>query len=314
MLTGAHSEDEARELYTQITKLMALGSMNIRKWTSNSKQLLQVIPEESREKGVIEIKEDDTIKPLGIHWNPTKDEFQFTIQISLDGHWTKRGILSKIASIFDPTGWLSPVILRAKLIIQSLWKEQIGWDGKPSNTLLRSWKNFCQDISAIKKIRISRWTGYAPRAQVQLHGFSHASDRAYAACVYMRVTQENITYITLLASKTKVVPLKGKITIPRMELCGAVLLAKLLKHTANSLDMEISQMYAWCDSEITLAWIDKDPATWQTYVANRVNKIHQHTSKNICKHVASEDNPADHASRGLSAADLVDCKLWWRGP
>ncbi|XP_055714381.1 uncharacterized protein LOC129808619 [Phlebotomus papatasi] len=67
MLTGAHSQEEAEEIYIQITKLMALGQMNIRKWTSNSMELMQKIPEESREKGIIQIKEDETIKPLGIH-------------------------------------------------------------------------------------------------------------------------------------------------------------------------------------------------------------------------------------------------------
>lgn len=187
MLTGAHSQEEAEEIYIQITKLMALGQMNIRKWTSNSMELMQKIPEESREKGIIQIKEDETIKPLGIHWSPTRDEFQYTIKFSHDKQWTKRGILSKIASIFDPTGWVAPTILRAKIMMQALWKENIGWDEKPSQTFIKHWIEFCEDIINIQKMRIPRWTGYKPGATIELHGFSDASRLAYAACVYVRI-------------------------------------------------------------------------------------------------------------------------------
>ncbi|XP_055714291.1 uncharacterized protein LOC129808538 [Phlebotomus papatasi] len=314
MLTGADSQEEAEEIYIQITKLMALGQMNIRKWTSNSMELMQKIPEESREKGIIQIKEDETIKPLGIHWSPTRDEFQYTIKFSHDKQWIKRGILSKIASIFDPTGWLAPTILRAKINMQALWKENIGWDEKPSQTFIKHWIEFCEDIINIQKIRIPRWTRYKPGATIELHGFSDASRLAYAACVYVRIIYKNRVTISLIAAKTRVAPIKGNITIPRMELCGAVLLANLMKTTEEALDMKISKKYAWCDSQITLAWIDKDPSTWQTYIANRVNKIHQCTPREIWNYIASDENPADIASRGITADALVGCKLWWRGP
>lgn len=314
MLAGAHSIEEAQESFREINELMKLGKMNLRKWTSNSRQLLEDIPENQREKGIIQIKEDETIKPLGIHWSPLKDEFQFTIILKSHPNLTMRGILSEIASIFDPTGWLAPVILRAKLIMQSLWKERIGWDDKPSDTVLRWWKEFRADILGIQDLRIPRWTGYSPGSHVQIHGFADASTKAYAACIYVRITAGNKHKVTLLIAKTRVAPLKGEITLPRMELCAAVLLANLMRRTLSILDIHVHEIFAWSDSEIVLAWIRKDPSTWITYIANRVAKIHQNLPREVWNHVASADNPADVASRGISVSDFKDHRLWWRGP
>ncbi|GAB0089833.1 hypothetical protein DMENIID0001_044500 [Sergentomyia squamirostris] len=314
MITGAYTLEEAQQLQCEITQLLARGGFNLRKWTSNSIQILERIPEQSREKGIIHIQEDETIKPLGIHWSPLKDQFQFTIKIKAQGVLTKRNILSEIASIFDPTGWLAAVMLRAKLIMQAMWKERVEWDEKPSESLRKLWIDFKHDIKSVEEIRIDRWLKFVPGDKVQIHGFSDASEKAYAACIYIRIQHNSSVTVRLLTAKTRVAPLKGKITLPRLELCGASLLAELMHDTIQALDMVIESIHAWSDSQIVLAWIKRDPSTWDTYVSNRVAKIHSKFPRNIWNHVCSEDNPADIATRQITAKFIKDKRLWWRGP
>uniref|UniRef100_A0A1B0DL54 Uncharacterized protein n=1 Tax=Phlebotomus papatasi TaxID=29031 RepID=A0A1B0DL54_PHLPP len=83
-----------------------------------------------------------------------------------------------------------------------------------------------------------------------------------------------------------------------------------MRRTLSILDIHVHEIFAWSDSEIVLAWIPKDPSTWITYIANRVAKIHQNLPRDVWNHVAS----ADVASRGISASDFKNHRLWWRGP
>ena len=115
------------------------------------------------------------------------------------------------------------------------------------------------------------------------------------------------TQIALVSSETKVAPIK-RLTIPRLELCGAHLLSQLLNHVRLVLDIPPSQSYAWTDSTIVLNWLSGSPRRFKTYVGNRVSgPEHWH-------HVSGTQNPADCASRGLFPSELLDHNLWWEGP
>ena len=149
---------------------------------------------------------------------------------------------------------------------------------------------------------------------IELHGFCDASELAYAAMVYLRLpTNHDEIQISLVASKTKVAPIK-RLTIPRLELCGAHLLAQLLHHVRQVLDIPISQVYAWTDSTIVLNWLDGSPKCFKTYVGNRISTIMELLPPDKWKHVKGLDNPADCASRGLFPSELVEHPLWWSGP
>lgn len=200
--------------------------------------------------------------------------------------------------------------------MQKLWLEQVSWDDKISEDLENEWLHMRSDFEHINDISIDRWihTTAENKENIQLHGFSDASSRAYAAVVYVKVTCLNRDiHTSLIAARTRVAPLKT-ISIPRLELCGALLLSQLLTHVGRAMKIPKSQTFAWTDSSIVLAWLSGEPSRWKTFVANRVVEILDNISRNQWYHVLSNENPADIASRGLPVVELKACDLWWKGP
>ena len=150
---------------------------------------------------------------------------------------------------------------------------------------------------------------------LELHVFCDASENAYAAAVYSRVLVDNVFQTALLASKSRVAPLKP-LTVPRLELCGALLGAELITSVQCAFaDMpyEVS-IFAWTDSTVFLSWISQPPNTWKTFVRNRVAKIQTLVPSDRWGHVKGENNPADLPSRGVTADVLLDSSFWWKGP
>jgi len=318
-LTGADTLEEAINIRENLCKLLSCAGMNLRKWKSNSQQLLNTIPEELRE---VENEQlisppDQCLKTLGIHWNTRTDNFHVaTPTLSSDGSPTKRKIASDVAKTFDLLGWFSPCIVVVKILLQKLWKEKLDWDEPVPERLVHDWENWKSQLPLITQHPIPRYqyrSGKKIKSQ-QLHGFSDASDVAYAGVVYLRTEYEDADVtITLLYSKTRVAPLH-KMTTPRLELCGAQLLSKLLVHVAEALDIPLSNIYAWSDSTIALSWLSTPPIRLKPYVCNRVMDTIERIPSAQWRHVPTSCNPADVASRGIDIAQLLGFHLWWQGP
>lgn len=103
----------------------------------------------------------------------------------------------------------------------------------------------------------------------------------------------------LICAKSRVAPLKTT-SIIRLELCAAVLSARLAKNIISILRIHITQQYWWSDSQVVLAWIAAESSRWKTYVANRVSEIHEVTQQYKWNYVKSNKNPADILSRGCT--------------
>jgi hypothetical protein len=187
---------------------------------------------------------------------------------------TKRAVLSIISSIFDPTGLLGPVIVRYKIFIQQLWLRQIRWDEELPHDLQETWKKLYRQLPALNNISIQRLVKIKGAVTtIQIHGFSDASERAFGACVYISSGNANgILHSRLLCLKSRVSPVK-QVSIPRLELCGAQLLARLIKRVLPILCISIDSVHLWTDSRIVLTWLQDVPTRWNTYVANRVSEI-----------------------------------------
>lgn len=185
-----------------------------------------------------------------------------------------------------------------KMIIRELWHAKCDWDDVVDETIQQQWNKWKAELPALAAQPIPRH--YFLREKVlsstQLHGFSDASLKGYAAAVYMRaVYQDEPPTVMLVTAKTKVAHLKGT-TVPRLELCGAQLLAELIAHVRKSLDMHPSLVQCWCDSQVVLYWLDGKRRQNRVYVANRVARILEQAPPAMWKHVPGIDNPADCAS------------------
>lgn len=316
VLAGGHTVEEAKEAQTQLIQALDSAGFPLRKWISNTKELLENLPEDQLlDVDLLTLPESNNAKTLGIRWNAIEDSFFFNIhKIERKSAYTKRTVLSDIASIFDPAGWLAPIVITAKIIMQQIWQDNTAWDECLNPLTLIKWQKFLQFYDNINKIRIPRWINFSPSAKIEFHGFSDASEKAYSAVLYARVTPINgPNSVTLLFAKTRVAPIKV-ISLPKLELCGAVLLANMTHNLFNQLDLPQHQTYFWTDSTIVLAWLNKPPNAWKTFVANRVSTILKTVGVENWNHVVSHENPADVATRGCNPDELIENKLWWNGP
>ncbi|XP_063384763.1 uncharacterized protein LOC134670879 [Cydia fagiglandana] len=319
LMSGCESEEEAIEIYKQMNELLKRGGFELQKWASNSEAMLKQIQQDSlgkQDENKIEVKLEATNKILGLTWSRTSDEFVYAVQLPpMSAPVTKRKVISDISKLYDPQGWIAPSIIKAKIFIQKLWLAGIGWDEELPQPLLQEWTKYREDISDLTQFRLKRWVYYKADAKlVELHGFCDASNSAFAAVIYLRVIDaRGGVHVSLITAKTRVSPIK-QLSLPRLELSGAVLLAKLLIEVSGVLNIPKSNIHAWTDSEIVLAWLSSHPSRWKTFIGNRCSEILTVTDRNQWSHVKSEHNPADCASRGIRASELIGLELWLRGP
>lgn len=308
---------EARLIRDQLIELLGKGGFEVRKFASNSNEFLSDLPVSHLLKNSFnfDISDRDSIKILGLHWDARQDAFMYHTS-STSVSCTKRNILSDIARCFDPVGWMSPLTVFCKLLIQVLWTLGIDWDEIPPTHISEKWLQYKLELPLLSDFSIPRRYVTDNFKTCELHGFSDASQKAYACCIYFRVFKYDNTYeIFFVAAKAKVAPLRT-ICIPRLELLAAVMLSDLMKIVSDNLSHKIhfSKIVAWSDSLIALTWIKSPPYRWKTFISNRVARIQEKFPPSIWRFVGTHDNPADCASRGLLPSELINNELWWKGP
>ena len=220
------------------------------------------------------------------------------------------------SAAFDIIGWYSsPVTVVIKILLQQVWKFKISWDEPLPSDLLPVWEKWSKDLHLITQQPVSRRYSCSdsPVIQKQLHGYCDTSQAAYGAVVYLQLLHQDSTVtVSLVTAKTKVATLNGS-TIPRLELCGALLLARLTCQISKNLDIP-SNIFTWCDSSAILCRLNMSPTHLKAYVASRVNEITKLVPAEHWRYVSTKMNPADLASRGLHIQQLLDSSLWWQEP
>lgn len=320
VLCGADTLDELSVLQYQLTELLKLGGFSLHKWMSNSVDFMRTISYQSDSVNYIIHCEENSSKVLGINWNCKLDSFTITLpkQLSVEP-LTKRTVLSIIAQIYDPLGFVGPFVVKAKIFIQHLWSAKLSWDKPLSPALAEEWRSFSENIFELKDIKIPRslFNYNLTVSKIEIHGYADASTKAYGCCLYLRVIyNNNFSECNLICSKSRVAPLRT-VSLPRLELCACLLLGQLIHKILQIYDkstISISSVNLWTDSQIALAWIDSHPSRWNIFVANRVAQIQKLTAGAVWRHVKTTDNPADYVSRGVTANKLVSSEMWWHGP
>lgn len=318
-LTGADDLEHAEQIREELNELLKRGCMTLRKWRASSPTLLMSIPEELRETSDLKITSHpgEHTKTLGLHWSTTDDSLHVaTPEVDVMEKATKRRVASAVARVFDVLGWFTPSTLPAKVLLQEAWSLKLGWDQLLPEPLQQRWFAWVKELHFITTHPVPRRFGLSDRVVVtkQLHGFSDASTLAYGGVVYLRTFHSDVEVtVDLVASKTKVAPLKQR-TVPRLELCGALVLSELLHQVADDLKVPMASVFAWSDSSAVLGWLNGAPSRLTVFVANRVNKIAALVNSSQWRYVTTETNPADLLSRGVSPRELTTTLLWWEGP
>ncbi|XP_046590243.1 uncharacterized protein LOC124293434 [Neodiprion lecontei] len=316
ILSGAENVDQGREKINELNQLLKAGGFELQKWTSSHSETLVDISRNHQEIAMhLNLDQSPFFRALGLAWRPDIDAFAFSPQIhQTRDNFTKRKVLSQTAQLFDPLGWLSPITIRAKIFMQELWALGFDWDEPLSASLSSRWIEFLQDLQGISAITIPRWIGLSSASLgIEIHGFADASQSALGAVIYARTyINTHEVRVSLVCAKTKVAPLK-KVTIPRLELCAANLLVRLMCHVEKTLNFENTPVYLWTDSTVALAWIKSHPSRWKEFVRNRVTEI-QEFARARWYHISGLENPADLASRGASPEQLQKSELWTFGP
>ena len=315
-LKSIQTEDEAIMLVKQVKTLLANRGFNLTKWVSNSQRVLDTIPDEDKAPDAqISLDGEELERTLGVKWNVSEDSFTFEVAPK-DKPMTRRGILSVVSSIFDPLGFVAPMTLGAKKLIQDLTKLKVSWDEEVPDQIKTRWSQWLTNLSNISGLKVKRCIkpeGQGEPINIQLHIFADASEVGYGVVAYIRsVTATSVT-CRLVMGKSRLAPVK-RVSIPRLELMAAVLASKVKSMLVHELDIQLDEVWLWTDSTIVLAYIQNTTSRFKTFVANRLVEIHDRTEVSNWKHVPGHLNPADLASRGFHASDSGKCHTWLNGP
>ena len=304
---GASTDEEAIELHDKIESIMSSASMELHEWSTNS----PVVRTKLGGQGGVQ-------SLLGLEWDNISDTLTINITKvlkNLTDTKTKRELLKVSAEVFDPLFVLAPFMLTPKLLFQRVCRTKSGWrEGLPQD-ILKEWEVWKSQLPVVENIVLNRQVILHNYDYLEIHGFCDASPQAYAACVYIRSGNHATIDCNLVIAKTRLAPERA-ITMPRLELMGAVLLARVMKLVLQFHNhLVINKIVYYTDSQNCLHWIQSStPSSWSPFVANRIQEIQTLSHPSCWQYVRSECNPADVATRPVLGKDLVNNEFWFKGP
>ena len=299
VVTETDTEPEALQYYTPSRNCFQKAGMNLRQWTSNSPALNR----QAHDDGVYA---EPMVKVLGLNWNTKTDTLSLSLaklikETNSTEKVSKRSVLSLSSKLYDPLGFVEPVTVKAKIMMQELWKHNLTWDKELPGNFKENWIKWLNELQNLTPLEIPRQYFNNVCNEVQLHVFCDSSQLAYGAVAYLRETTPNSgTTCTFVMSKSKVAPIKPQ-TMPRLELLAAVLAVLPKFYT--------SQIVLWSDSQIVLSWISSSKPLRQQFIQHRVQLIRDITSQSTWRYCPTTSNPADLITRGLDAKQQC-----WKGP
>lgn len=291
------------------------GNLRLHKIASNSNNVLQAFDQEDLSSDLrnIQINEHDSHlqKSLGVSWDLVTDCFTFTVSEETKP-FTRRGMLSVVNSMYDPLGFAAPITIQGKLFLRN-WISGNDWDEQLPSSLQPEWEKWKLSLIHLSDVQVKR--AYGPEKynnQCKVTVFCDASKDAIAAVAYLSsVNSSGQVEVSFVMGKSKVAPRHGH-TIPRLELCAAVLGLELAELVCEQLNFDMSTVKFYSDSQVVLGYIYNETRRFYVYVTNRVDRIRSSTQPSQWKHVVSEENPADQGTRRIDVTQLQD-SMWLNG-
>lgn len=257
-LVSLPTEQEAITLLRNAQALLAASNLRLHMIASNKVEVMRAFPQNDLAKNMkdLDIAADfpHIQRSLGVSWDVSK--YIFTFQVSNDQKlYTRRGVLSTINSLFDPFGFAAPVIIKGISLLRELTMEACDWDAPLSEQMFKEWKSWRDSLEELEKMTISK--AYTPDTlnnaqRKEMCVFSDASTTAIAAVAYLRTTDtDGKVNVSFICGKAKLNP-RPEITIPRLELCAAVLAIEMAENVTDEIDVKFDSVTFYSDSKVVL--------------------------------------------------------------
>ncbi|XP_011883884.1 PREDICTED: uncharacterized protein LOC105571027, partial [Vollenhovia emeryi] len=304
-VTSVNTREDLNNFILDAKRLMNMAGFDLRGWEYSDDN-----------------SQDNQTVVLGVTWDKKADTLAIKIPDFPELHaskMTKRKILSAAHRIFDPLGFVCPVMLCPRILLQETWSENLKWDDEVPDKLKNRFTKWLEDLKELNKIRITRCIlgQISESDNVSLHIFCDASKDAYATVIYIRVENFEGVKVHFVQAKTRVAPARkgntdARTSIPRLELLAATIGARLARNVLDALHFKTLKLFYWTDSSTVLAWIQRE-CNWATFVYNRIKEIRMLSDPACWYHVQGRLNPADLPSRGCTAKQIMSAR-WWEGP
>ena len=313
LVSGGETIEKAQQLKETASEIFNDATFQLHKWHTNVPALEDAqthLPSSTAEtfaKQQLGVKSGQSAL-LGLSWDKKDDVIKIEIPSGI-AQATKRGILGKIAKIYDPLGLIAPVTLQGKFLYRDCCDAKLPWDNKLPNELEVRWSTWENNLP--DHVRTPRTLAKHQEAinEIELHTFGDASGKGVAATVIAVVRQASGTSQDLVAAKSRLA--KKNLTIPRLELVSAHMATNLVHNVREALvGFPMNQVFGWLDSTVALHWI-RGGGDFKQFVGNRVRKI-QENDYIQWNHVPTQENQADLGSRGGKVSETD--RLWWEGP
>ena len=322
-LSSEASVEDAIRTLEGARQILANYGMRLHKIRSTHQEVREAFPpsELSDDPTAVTFCDTSAQKALGVAWRFDSDELSLTSDFK-DVPFTKRGVLSAIGSIFDPLGLVAPVELTGKLLQRRILQANnetggtLGWDDKLPEEFRSEWEAWMQEIRGLSSIKVGRSYrphGFGPVRRSELHVFTDASQESIGYVLYLRQFGDGVDIsVAFVFGNSRVAP-RSATTIPRLELCAAVAAAQSAQYVIGEIDLKIDLVRYYTDSLVVKGYLDNKKKRFSRFVTSRVNQILSSTTPDQWKHVPSQLNPADAATRGHTPEEL-QASSWLCGP
>lgn len=316
-LVSCKNVEEGKVRVSELVELLKSGGFEVRKFVSDHPEILECLEHDKKllVKDSKDLTSEDNLncKVLGLQWNPSKKTLFPKVNIQ-EKPKTKRGLWSTIAQIFDPIGMCAPYMLKGRILLQKVCEEVELWDDPVPTTILKSWEKWIAGLPCLEKLTIPRCYWDIEADVYELHTFCDSSEKGLGCVSYLKMVKNDLCNVAFVMGKSKVVPRRTTLSIPRLELIAAVIGANMHRNIKSSIQLPISRGYLHSDSSVVLDWIKNHKLRLKKYVARKIAEINRLTGDDTWCYVATSSNVADLCSRGIDPKKADPGCVYLKGP